>query len=52
MSRNDFGGLLDAMARAGRIEIEEAEFQKSWRSNWVSQGEAERGQSATRRALL
>jgi superfamily II DNA helicase RecQ len=29
MSRNDFDGLLDAMARAGLIEIEEAEFEKN-----------------------
>jgi RecQ family ATP-dependent DNA helicase len=28
MSRNDFDGLLDAMVRAGLIEIEEAEFEK------------------------
>ncbi|MGB6724547.1 MAG: DEAD/DEAH box helicase [Terracidiphilus sp.] len=28
MSRNNFGALLDAMARAGLIEIEEAEFEK------------------------
>jgi RecQ family ATP-dependent DNA helicase len=28
MSRNDFDALLDAMARAGLIEIEEAEFEK------------------------
>jgi superfamily II DNA helicase RecQ len=28
MSRNDFDRLLDAMVRAGLIEIEEAEFQK------------------------
>jgi RecQ family ATP-dependent DNA helicase len=29
MSRNDFDGLLDAMMRAGLIEIEEAEFEKA-----------------------
>ena len=29
MSRSDFDGLLDAMARAGLIEIEEAEFEKN-----------------------
>jgi superfamily II DNA helicase RecQ len=29
MSRGDFDGLLDAMARAGLIEIEEAEFEKN-----------------------
>jgi superfamily II DNA helicase RecQ len=28
MSRNEFDGLLDAMVRAGLIEIEEAEFEK------------------------
>jgi RecQ family ATP-dependent DNA helicase len=28
MSRNDFEGLLDAMTRAGLIEMEEAEFEK------------------------
>jgi len=28
MSRSDFDGLLDAMVRAGLIEIEEAEFEK------------------------
>ncbi|MGD0911842.1 MAG: ATP-dependent DNA helicase RecQ [Terracidiphilus sp.] len=28
MSRNDFDALLDAMARAGLIEIEDAEFEK------------------------
>jgi len=28
LSRNEFGGLLDAMVRAGLIEIEEAEFEK------------------------
>jgi RecQ family ATP-dependent DNA helicase len=28
LSRNDFDGLLDAMARAGLIEIQEAEFEK------------------------
>jgi superfamily II DNA helicase RecQ len=28
MSRNDFDGLLDAMVRAGAIEIEDAEFEK------------------------
>jgi ATP-dependent DNA helicase RecQ len=28
MSRSDFDGLLDAMARAGLIEIEEAKFEK------------------------
>ena len=29
MSRDDFDALLDAMARAGLIEIEEAEFEKN-----------------------
>ena len=29
MSRNDFDSLLDAMVRAGLIEIEEAEFEKN-----------------------
>ena len=29
ISRSDFDGLLDAMARAGLIEIEEAEFEKN-----------------------
>ncbi|MFY9853552.1 MAG: ATP-dependent DNA helicase RecQ [Terracidiphilus sp.] len=29
MSRNEFDGLLDAMTRAGLIEIEEAEFEKN-----------------------
>jgi RecQ family ATP-dependent DNA helicase len=29
MSRNDFDALLDAMVRAGLIEIEEAEFEKN-----------------------
>ena len=28
LSRNEFDGLLDAMVRAGLIEIEEAEFEK------------------------
>ena len=28
MSRNEFDGLLDAMVRAGLIEIEEAEYEK------------------------
>ena len=28
MSRNEFEGLLDAMVRAGLIEIEEAEYEK------------------------
>jgi len=29
MSRSEFDGLLDAMSRAGLIEIEEAEFEKN-----------------------
>jgi superfamily II DNA helicase RecQ len=32
ISRNDFEGLLDAMVRAGLIEIEEAEFEKDGES--------------------
>jgi hypothetical protein len=28
LSRDEFEGLLDAMVRAGLIEIEEAEFEK------------------------
>ncbi|HEV2487247.1 MAG TPA: ATP-dependent DNA helicase RecQ [Terracidiphilus sp.] len=32
MSRNEFDGLLDAMVRAGLIEIEEAEFEKAGES--------------------
>jgi superfamily II DNA helicase RecQ len=32
MSRNEFDALLDAMVRAGLIEIEEAEFEKDGKS--------------------
>jgi superfamily II DNA helicase RecQ len=42
MSRNEFDGLLDAMVRAGLIEIEEAEYEKDGESQALPQGAADR----------
>jgi hypothetical protein len=42
MSRNEFDALLDAMVRAGLIEIEEAEFEKDGEVDPLPQGAADR----------